>query len=388
MKRLIIITVLILAVIPVQAQDTHFSDFSFSNPIPDVSINTRAAELQQSLYPKYYAGRSASGDLSWVEENDSLITAFWQENGYQVLHMLTELSGIRWREREFDIYLLRYYPTNGSGDPVIVPIGGQRIGEIITAEPRDERLILNLLYQLSQRMLAQAIQPEDSVYLTIATHPLMRPGPYRRDNLAMLLAVAVAQNVMGFDQYLGAYESQYTRNQHPGYRVLDEFMMNQWVLSPSKPLTEWIAEEPVGSELVRASRPPRRPRPSQTGGPSHAIEGLPIKGKLGFTVRFTDNSQLQIDKIDPFRLGYAAGLQEGDIIRRVNGRLVKNHRQLVEAILSSMNEGGATLQVIRNGKTEVVVIRPMPLPSFEDDADAPYDSLSTPGDSLQFNDGE
>jgi len=95
-----------------------------------------------------------------------------------------------------------------------------------------------------------------------------------------------------------------------------------------------------------------------------------------------------VDKIDPFRLGYAAGLVEGDIIRRVNGRLVRNHRQLVEAILSSMDDGGATLQVVRDGKTEVVVIRPMPLPSFEDDLDVPYDSVTTPDDSLMFPDGE
>ncbi len=378
----ILVFVLLLAAV-VAAQDTYYSMFTFSSRIPQVSINVRAAELQASLYPNFYAGTSADRDMRWVAEHDSLVTAFWDANGRQVLHILTELSGIRWREAEFDIYLLRYFPTSGSGDPLILPLGGQKVGDVITAEPGDDRLLLNLLYQLSHRMLAQSIQPEDSIYLTIASHPLMRPGPYRRDNLAMLLAVTTAQNVLGFEPALAAYESQYIKNQLPGYRLLEQYLMNQWIISPNKPLTEWIAEEPVNSELVRAARPPRRPSGRPTDQPSRHIEGLPIKGKLGFTVAMTDNGQLRVDKIDPFRLGYAAGLVEGDIIRRVNGRLVRNHRDLVDAVLSSMDDGGATLQIVREGRTEVVVIRPMLLPSFEEDYDLPYDTLGEAYDSFQ-----
>ena len=39
--------------------------------------------------------------------------------------LLTELSGLDWVEDRFDIYALRYYPSFGGSDPLVIPVGGR-----------------------------------------------------------------------------------------------------------------------------------------------------------------------------------------------------------------------------------------------------------------------
>ena len=46
---------------------------------------------------------------------------------------------------------------------------------------------LDLIYQLAHRMLMQAEYTDNATARTVALHPLMQPGPYRRDNLAQVV---------------------------------------------------------------------------------------------------------------------------------------------------------------------------------------------------------
>ncbi|MFQ6007392.1 MAG: PDZ domain-containing protein [Candidatus Zixiibacteriota bacterium] len=348
------------------AQDVYYSIFSFTHTIPEVDINDRSASLQASLYPELYKTRSVRRDMQWVAQNDSHIISFWSEKGDTILHILTELSGIEWHESAFDIYLVRYYPSLGSGDPVIIPLGGMKTNSLIEAAPADNRLILNLVFQLAKRMLAQTVQPQDSVYLRLADHPLMRPGPYRRDNLAMLLAMATCNNIIGLDSTNDAYNSAFWVAHFPGHRILDEHFLSKWFLTPYHTLAEWIAQEPHWSHLVALTSPPRvRQKPAKQKQRS-LIEGLPIKGQLGFSVKFDEANYLVVDTIDVYRLAYACGLRAGDRIRTVDGYRVKNHRELVARIIDKLNQGGATLQILRNDRIESIVIRPMILPDLED----------------------
>ena len=356
--------------------------FSYTSHIPRVALNDRAVTLQASLYPEMYQQRSAASDERWVQRNDSALAAFWEQRGDTVLHMLTELSGIDWVESQFDIYLVRYYPTIGSGEPLILPFGGITQGALIKAPPTEYEQILDLVYQLSRRMLAQADRPADSVFLPVAYHPLMKPGPYRFDNLAMLLALNTCQNLIGVDTTQEAWESAFWLDNFPGRYVLEQYMFNIWVLTPQQPLVNFVLNEPYGSSLVAAARPPRQPSSSQAA-PDYHIEGLPLKGKLGFSVKIDNANFPQVDQIDVYRLAYACGLREGDEIRRVDGTLVRTQKNLVENILHGLDtQGGATLQVQRDGALESVVIVPLILPLmdneeylYDEDTLAPPDSL-------------
>jgi hypothetical protein len=342
-------------------QDTYYSIFSYQYSIPRVSVNNRSVSLQASLYPEFYQSHSAAHDMRWVAENDSQLVARWNTQGDTILHILTELSGIEWVEQDFDIYLVRYFPTLGADDPLVLPIGGVKRGDLIEAAPSGGSALLNLIFQLSRRMLSQTVQPEDSVFTWTAEHPLMRPGPYRRDNLAMLLAAATCQNIIGLDSTRDVYTSAFWQQHLPGRQIFEDYLLNKWILTPDRTLADWIAAEPHGSALVAATRPPRmQERPEGAGRKLH-IDGLPLEGQLGLSVRIDEANYLVVDTIDVYRLAYACGLRIGDRIRSVNGYRVRTHRQLVERILEMLNDGGATLRILRDEGIESVVLRPIDL---------------------------
>ena len=360
MKRFLIYTVLIGSLIAsASAQDTFYSIFGFNGFTPKVGLNDRSSALQISLFPKLYRTRSTRTDIRWLADNDSLLTTFWRDKGDSVLHILRELSGIEWYESEFDIYLVRYYPTLGSSDPAVVPLGGMGDGTSFEAAPDGNRLVLNLIFQLSRRILAQAVQPEDSVVLGIAYHPLMQPGPYRQDNLAMLLAITTAQSVIGYDSTMDAWTSAFWKHHTPGRKILEEHLLNQWILSPDRPLADWIAAESYSSQLVRLTRPPKPVRPGFGAKRQTYVEGLPFKGELGFSVKFDESDRMVVNQIDVNRMAFANGLREGDLLHRVDGRRVKSHRELVERLLAGIDGGGTLLEIIRDEKTETLLMQPV-----------------------------
>ncbi len=359
MKKSLILVIAVLVAGSALAQETYYSIFNYDRFIPRVTINDHSPSLQADLLPEVYATRSVRRDIRWVAEHDSALINFWEQQGDTILHILTECSGIDWQETDFDIYLVRYFLGMGSSDPLILPVGGIYRRGLFEAVPTDNRMVLNLLFQLSKRMLAQSYQPHDNVYLPIANHPLMRPGPYRLDNLAMLLALTTAQNLIGVDSARGAWKSAFFKQRTPGREVFDRYFADGWILTPDHPLVDWVAAEGYNSALVRATRTPKRPTAADRQPPRRFIEGLPLKGQLGFSVRIDDRGYLVVDQIDTYRLAYACGLLGGDVIRRVDNRIVRNQKQLVTYILESLPEGGATLEIQREGQAQQIIIRPM-----------------------------
>ncbi|RKX26259.1 MAG: hypothetical protein DRP47_08475, partial [Candidatus Zixiibacteriota bacterium] len=267
MKRLLLIIIIVLIAAGALAQETYYSIFSYTHYIPSVLINDRSVSLQNDLYPQWYREHSAVRDMRWVRQNDSSLISFWETQGDTVLHILCELSGIEWQESDIDLHLVRYFPSLGSSEPLVIPLGGIMTGALIEAVPTDKRFQLNLVYQLSKRMLAQTVQPRYNINLGIANHPLMRPGPYRRDNLAMLLAIATCENVLGIDSTFDAFQSAWWQRQAPGQEILERHFLQQWILTPDQTLADWIAKEPYGSHLVALTRPPRPPQQTITKPP-------------------------------------------------------------------------------------------------------------------------
>lgn len=327
--------------------------------VPKVEMIENAVGLQASLYPEWYRTHSVGTDMRWVRDSDTALATFWYTNRTLILATLSEYSGIRWVENEFDIYLVRYYYTAGDGDPAIVPIGGIRRGALATAMPTGAHQQFNLIFQMARRMLAQLDRTAEAGRHPAAAHPLMQPGPYRRDNLAMLLALVTSQQVLGLDSTFLAYQSGFWQNNHPGREIFEQYLLKDWILTPERPLVTWVNAEPYSSVLVQATRPPRR-RPATTVERVY-LEGLPIKGELGFSTRIDSRGRLLIEKIDPTRLAYASGLQEGDVVRAVNGSRVRNQKELVEQILAALDRRGATVDILRDNNPMTVVIQSMDL---------------------------
>ena len=350
------------------SQQTNYTLFRYRSFIPEVNINDRSVALQAAVYPDLYKTRSAEADMKWVAESDSIARVFWKQKGDTVLHILTELAGIEWREAEFDIYLVRHFPTVGSPDPAIVPVGGIGTRGLLEEIPKDDRFILNVVYQVARRLLAQAERSAEPKAVALTQHPLMRPTPLRRDNLAMLLALVCCQNMLGYDKANEAFESDFWDRHFPSKVIFKNYLMNKWIITPEKTLAAKILAEPKNSDLVDATRPPRPIRPpSSDGQPVTQIEGISPTGKLGFTVRYETGNALVIDTIDAYRLAYANGLRTGDQIKRVEGQMVRTFRDLVEKLLNGLERGGAEVEFLRGNKVQMLTFQQLVLPAREEE---------------------
>ena len=388
MKKLVFGTALLLLCSGAIAQDDPGDSAAappprqvrFDLPVPEVRFNNRAVMFQTALYPDFYETRSASNDLRWVRENDSALAYFWEEKGDSTLWLLSQYSGLDWVEDRFDMYVLRYYPSSGSSDPLVIPIGGVRQGGTAIAAPPGAVQKFNLIYQLSHRMISQAERADDPLYRSMASHPLLQPGPYRRDNLAMLLATVTAQKIIGLDSTFEAYQSDFCRKMHRGREVFEKFLLTQWALTTERPLLQWVIDESPLSAFVEATRAPLRAVDPLAPGQEY-VEGLPIKGQLGLSVKIGDNNRLVLDKVDTLRLAYACGLRVGDVVRSVDGKRPRTHRQLIEFVLSGLDRGGSTISVLRHEADVTVVLRPG---AFASDKDSSFRRFEENEDTLIF----
>lgn len=368
MKKIIFIAALILiAIVPLSAQDTYYSIFSYNYFIPEVKINDYAVSLQKSIYPNVYNSRSVSTDMKWVNENDSALVGFWNQKGDTILHILTELAGIEWVETEFDIYFVRYYPTVGSSDPVILPIGGINNGVVIEAMPDIDKQKLLLIFQLARRMLHQSHQPQENIKLSLAYHPLMQPTAYRFDNMAMLLAIATAYSILGVEPTINISRSLYWKQKFPGEKIFSTYIEPVWMITPDQTLADLIAAEPRRSQLVTMTRTPKLESLTGSYEQRKYIKDLPLKGQFGFTLKYNSANQMIVTNIDTYRLAYACGLRTDDIIRRVDGKVARNFKQVIEMIRERFEEGGSVVTVIREGRTMEVIMQPLEIDYSSDE---------------------
>ncbi|MBK7142190.1 MAG: PDZ domain-containing protein [bacterium] len=328
---------------------------SYLQSRPTVLFDKENVELQTSLYPTYYRTTAAIDDQRWVLAHTVELDSFWLQTGDSVLWILSELAGIPWERQTINVTLLRYYPTTGNPDPLILPISGIRVGALTEAVPSGSPTKLNLIYQLAQRLLLEGESRRADLTSTLKNHPLAQPGPYNRDMLAFHLAYSTARIILGPDSAVASYQSPFWRDGLPARDLYEQYLQSSWVLTPEKPLLVWLGKEPTDSRLVAAVSP----MADQTAGESRreTVDGLPAKGQLGFAVRINDNNQLVIDKIDNGRLGYKAGLRIGDIITRVGGVRPRTHKELMEMLFDGTERGSIAVQVSRAGKSETVVIR-------------------------------
>lgn len=325
-----------------------------------ITFDSHPVTLQESLYPSLYAASLVTDDLNWVDKNDSALVDFAQRSADSIFMALSAFSGIAWRDSSVEILLVRYYPSPGTADPMILPLGGIRVGALSEAIPTGAVQKLQLIYLLAHRILLQGLNPNAPTLPLLSNHPLMDPTPFRRDNLAFLLALAVSNRVLGPDSTKAAYQSPFWKRHFPGQEIFSQYLYRQWTLTNDRPLTRWLAEEVADSKLVEMTDVTiDQSSPTGVSNRRPAIEGVSSSGRLGFSVRIGSGGLMTVDKIDSGRAAYRSGLRSGDVIRTVDTKKPKNQKDLIELILDRLDAGGALLGVTRNGKSESVFLRPV-----------------------------
>jgi hypothetical protein len=321
-------------------------------------VLTISSTLQESTYPEIYNRESSSPDMAWVRKNDSLLESFAAQYGDSLMTSITRLTGFLLPPADVRVHLVRYYPSAGSGNPLIVPLGGVRSSERIVAMPSGNGQIFNLLYQISRWAVAEAAG-DSRVKGSIVDHPLMRPGAWQSDNLSMLLALKLGEQFIGLDSTNAQWVSPFWRRQFVSWDACNIYLRGVWKLSAEKPLLRWLDDEPWDSDLVKSFAPPRL---EIAEGATAAVDrAMPGDGLLGIVLKSEERNVYLIEKVDPSRLAFACGLRQGDRILRVGTESSPNQLQLVGKILEGIDRGATTVYVKRTSKTLPVIIRPMKL---------------------------
>jgi hypothetical protein len=313
----------------------------------------------KALYPELYANEyKVSRDIRWVRRNDSALAATWDSLGYTVLTTLEDLSGITWREHEINISLMKYLRAASLYAPPAIPLEGIRMERYIEAAPSGLHQLLNLIKMMAGRNIMQVELP-GLARLPIYDHPLLDKTAYRFDVTALTLTLACAETIIPPDSLDEILSSQQWLRHNPGWELFKNHFRYNWVLSIEQPLIAYLSREPHDSHLVGLTRPPRpQTTESDDNQRAGAVRLSAGGGRLGFSVSKSSTGLLEVVDVDTLGLASANGLMPGDMIKRCNGEVVRNARDLMGKILDKLDTEGVYLIIARQGEEMGLLLLP------------------------------
>lgn len=383
MKQLLLILSIVFIGSTLPAQDQVFEDTSFQFDItqfavdniypdvPKVEFIIDNLNLMRAFYPLHYENeQQIRRDIRFVNRNDSVFYAVWDSLGYTILATMTSLSGIEWVEQDLKIHLMKYLPRDRIYNPALFPLEGIKTKNYVEAAPTGLHQLMNLIILLSGRNIQQVFDPI-SIQHYLGDHPLLQQSAYRFDVIAMTLAMATAEYIIQPDSLELILVSESWKRHNPGWNTYENHFRHNWLLTSETPLVAYLANEPYNSSLVNLTRPPRiiRPKPEKTAEDEPVILSAG-GGRLGFSVIKTPLGLFEVVDVDTLGLGYASGLQIGDLIKRVNGKVVRSARDLMGKIVDKLDTDGVYMIVLREEQEVGILL----LPATDEEAE---DSIKT-----------
>ncbi|UCD94994.1 MAG: hypothetical protein JSU69_02780 [Candidatus Zixiibacteriota bacterium] len=327
--------------------------------LPVVSFKTDNRLFMKALYPEIYANEyKVNRDIRWVRRNDSALAVTWDSLGYTVLAMLEDLSGIKWREHEISISLMKYLRAASLYDPPALPLEGIRMERYIEAAPGGLHQLLNLIKILAGRNIMQVELP-GLARLPIYNHPLLDKTAYRFDVTTLTLTLACAEMIIPSDSLNDILGSQQWLRHNPGWELFENHFRYSWMLSVEQPLIAYLSREPHDSHLVGLTYPPRpRATEPEDNQSAKAVRLSAGGGRLGLSVTKSPAGLLEVVDVDTLGLAFANGLMPGDQIKRCNGEVVRNARDLMGKILDKLDTEGVYLIIARQGEELGLLLLP------------------------------
>ena len=372
MKRLLLILSIVFIGSTLQAQDQVFEDTSFQfditqfavdniyPDIPKVEFIIDNLNLMRAFYPLHYENeQEIRRDIRFVNRNDSVFYAVWDSLGYTILATMTSLSGIEWVEQNLKIYLMKYLPRDRVYNPSLFPLEGIKTKNYVEAAPAGLHQLMNLIILFSGRNIQQVFD-SISIQHYLWDHPLLQPSAYRFDVIAMTLAMATAEHIIQSDSLELILATESWKRHNPGWNTYENHFRHNWLLTSETPLVTYLANEPYNSSLVNLTRPPRIVRPES----EKTAEDEPVilsagGGRLGFSVVKTRLGLFEVVDVDTLGLAYASGLQIGDLIKRVNGKVIRSTRDLMGKIVDKLDTDGVYMIVLREEQEVGILLLPV-----------------------------
>jgi hypothetical protein len=329
--------------------------------MPSTDIIADNLEYMRAFYPLFYDNEyQIRRDIRFINRNDSEFVALWDSVGNSVLHTIKTLSGIEWVEKNVDLHFVKYLPSAGLYDPLVMPWEGIKTRDYIEAAPTGLYRFLNLIRLLSGRNIKQVFDKGNRYYY-LSGHPLLQESAYRFDLMTVSVSLAVAEHFIPPDSIDVITSSGSWRRHNPSWRIYESYIEDFWNISFDSSLTHYLEIEWENSPLVELTQPPRPTGPKT--GPDQTAETIRLQaggGRLGFSVMKTSSGLLEVVDVDSLKIAYSAGLMIGDRIRRVNGENVRNARSLMGKILDKIDTDGVYMEVLRDDQEIGLLLLPEP----------------------------
>ncbi|MGH7565128.1 MAG: PDZ domain-containing protein [Gemmatimonadota bacterium] len=282
-----------------------------------------AGELLQTAYPDRYGvdGGRLAEDVEWARDHSEEVTGWWESQGMLFLQRLEDLTGLPWRYRQIDVYLVRYWPVISIEHPLVLALDAIRLPggeETPVPEEEDVRALL-LAHQVAHHLLDDPEFVPDEALPAAFDHPLMAPGNYAVEALVNWVVYRALGELWGESRLRAAVTNELWRAYNPNHGFVVDELEPRHRLSRLATLADWLEANPEESEIFRV----REAYLEQSTTPVAAIpERERATGNdYGLDLAATYEGRIFVAYVDEGSPAARSGLVEGDVLLTIEGRL-------------------------------------------------------------------
>ncbi|MBW3660210.1 MAG: PDZ domain-containing protein [Gemmatimonadetes bacterium] len=326
---------------------------------PEVRFHLGGDELLPIAYPERYGSRaSLEEDVEWVRENSDALRAWWAEEGPTYLRRVTDLAGLPWPYSGIDVYLVRHWPVVSIEHPLVLALEAVRSSSGQLELPDDDDLrILLLAHQVVHYLLDDPGFLPRSRRAAAYDHPFLRPGDFALEAMVNWLTYEALEDVWGRDRLRRATAEELWRGFNPNHAFVTGELMERWSLSRMRPLAEWLAAHPEGSEVLDIAERYR----SEAVSAGRAVEEREIPREdrtgteYGVDLGATFDGEVFVAYVDEGSAAARAGLLQGDVLATIEGRPVDDVVEAQRRMNESWSRNEEINLSVRRGEREVFV---------------------------------
>jgi hypothetical protein len=322
--------------------------------VPAVRFHVGGAELLPMVYPERYGGdpQALTEDVEWVRDNADELIEWWDRDGLLFLQRVTDFAGLRWPYQDIDVYLVRHWPIVSIERPLVIALEAVRAGGRAVPVPEDDDVrILLVAHQITHYIVDppdfKPSGPRDPAY----EHPFMAAGNFDGEAMVNWLTYRAIEDLWGRERLASATSDEIWQAYNPNHGYVIDELEPRHRLSRRRPLAEWLADNPPGSEIFRV----RDAYARQAGTPSAqpVAERERVTGTdYGLDLGASHDGRIFVAYVDAESPAGRVGVEQGDVVRTIEGRevgadVVGAQQQMNE---SWADNGEINLSVERQGQ--------------------------------------
>jgi hypothetical protein len=312
------------------------------------------AELLPMVYPERYGGdpETLTDDVEWVRDHADELIEWWDRDGLLFLQRVTDFAGLDWPYQDIEVYLVRHWPVVSIERPLVIALEAIRAdGRAVPVPEDDDVRILLVAHQITHYIVDppdfEPSGPRDPAY----EHPFMAPGNFEAEAMVNWLTYRAIEDLWGRERLATATSDEIWQGYNPNHGYVIDELEPRHRLSRRRPLAEWLADNPPGSEIFRV----RDAYARQAGTPSAqpVAERERVTGTdYGLDLGASHDGRIFVAYVDGESPAGRVGVQQGDVVRTIEGRAVGTD---VARAQQHMNEswtdnGEINLSVERQGR--------------------------------------